>query len=95
MSKKKIAAWSIPEQTVTIVLGQGATDLEMYASSELVKYLSRLFDISISKEHRGDLAEVSIQRVAILMALEKSIIESRSFGVRLLCGFWHGFGSCR
>lgn len=40
MSTKKIAAWSIPEQTVTIVLSQGAADLEMYASSELVKYLT-------------------------------------------------------
>ena len=74
MNCKKNIDWTraIPVQRMVVVVGEAATDLESYASDELVKYLRLLFDINISKEHGRNLAKGSVHQPAIILGTPQS-----------------------
>ena len=74
MNCKKNIDWTraIPVQRMVVVVSEAATDLESYASDELVKYLRLLFDINISKEHGRNLAKGSVHQPAIILGTPQS-----------------------
>ena len=72
MSPKKNVAWSIPVQDIMVVLGQAATDFEVYASNELVKYLKMLFHLNVSMENEQNVTANSLNAPAILLGTPQS-----------------------
>ena len=74
MNFKKSIDWNraVPAQDIVVVAGEAATDLESYASNELVKYLRLLFDIDISTAHGWNLPENSAHQPAIILGTPQS-----------------------